>query len=427
MDTTRRSDVRLRVANRSQMHMNMECLDELLPPDHQARVIWAAIERLDLSAFYEAIKAHPDSGGRDASDPQILISLWLYAATEGVGSARELDRLCGTDAAYRWICGGVSLNYHTISDFRTDHREGLDDLFSQTIALLVDKQLIQVRRISQDGLRVRANVGVKSYRREERLGKLMEEARRHLEEIGKQSEDPQVSARQAAARQRAARERVQRVQEAMDRMPELKRRQEKREKNDPKRRGKVVRASTTDASVDVIRMPDGGLRPGVNVQVGTAMEGRAIVGVMVSSSGSDAGLAEPMRRQVEERMGQSPQEQFIDGGYVSEETVERAAEQGVTLFMPPRPAQNPEKLGDEYQPRADDSPAIAEWRRRMGTAEAQAAYLQRASTSETVNADLRCWRGLGWLTIRGIGKITCLALWSALAYNLLHFGKALIG
>ena len=176
-----------------------------------------------------------------------------------------------------------------------------------------------------------------------------------------------------------------------------------------------------------MRMSDGGSRPAVNVQIACDPQSRAIVGLEVSDQGSDAGQSEPLRRQVEERTGQTVREHLLDTGYLNLVEIEQAAQEGRTLYIPPKPPKNPKKRRSPYEPRPTDSPALVAWRQRMGSEEGQAIYKLRAATSETVNADLKCHRGLHQLTVRGLAKIRCVALWSALAYNLLHFAKDLSG
>jgi transposase len=436
MSQTQRKDVRLRTADRSQVTMQFGSVDELVGPDHPVRRIWTVVQQLDTSRFYEPIVARQGVPGRDSTDPKLLISLWLYAATRGVGSARELDRLCQESRPFMWLRGNVSLNYHTLADFRTGYAQALDELFTQVIATLVDKKVIKIYRISQDGTRVRACAGASSFRRSERLDVLLAEAEQHVAELKSLLDDPEksagLSARRKAARQRAATDRKDRLQQAIAQMPELKKRQEKRAKKvsaKDKAKGKLKepRASTTDPEARVMKMPDGGFAPAVNVQFATDTESRAIVGVAVINSGVDTGQSEPMRKQVEDRTGQKVQEQLIDGGYLTHEDVERADEQNVSLYMPPKPPRNKEARGSEFEPMPGDSEAIKRWRARMGSEEGKQIYKQRAATSETVNADTKTHRGLVQLTVRGLAKAQCVALWSALAYNIMHFGGHLIG
>lgn len=436
MTQSRPLNVRLRIPDRQQVVMSMQSADDLVDADHPVRLIWRVVCGLDLSRFYEPIKAREGEVGRDSTDPRLQVALWLYGAIEGVGSARELARLCKESRPYMWLCGQVTLNHHTLSDFRVGHGAALDELFTQVIASLVEKNLVSVHRISQDGTRVRACCGASSMRRRERLNLLLKQARAHMAELRGLLEDPEQSAglaaKKKAAMERAAREKEQRIEQAIAQLPALEQRQQKLAKKvsaKDKAKGKLKepRASTTDAEARVMKMPDGGYRPALNVQLATDTQSRAIVGVEVVAQGVDTQQLEPMRKQVEQRTGRKVAEHLADGGYLTFEDVDHASEQNVTLYVPPKPPRDPEKFGSEYEPRENDSEAVKQWRARMGSEEAKEIYKQRAATSETVNADLKAHRGLVQLTVRGVAKARCVALWCALAYNLMHFGLHLIG
>lgn len=427
---------RLRVPDRMQVVMSMQSADDLVDQDHPVRLIWQVVCTLDLSRFHEPIKAREGTIGRDSTDPRLLVALWLYAATEGIGSARELARLCKESKPYMWLCGQVTLNHHTLSDFRVGHGPALDELFTQVLVSLVEKKLVSVHRISQDGTRVRACCGASSLRRAGRLKLLLAQAREHVLELKKLLDDPEQSAglaaKKKAAMQRAAREREQRIEQAIAQLPELEARQQKLAKKvsaKDKAKGKLKepRASSTDPEARVMKMPDGGYRPALNVQIATDTHSRAIVGVEVINSGTDTHQLEPMRKQVQQRTGQKVNQHLADGGYLTFDDVDLAAEQEVTLYVPPKPPRDPEKFGSEYEPRDSDSESVKQWRRRMGAEQSKEIYKERASASETVNADLKTHRGLVQLTVRGVGKATCVALWCALAYNLMHFAKHLVG
>jgi transposase len=416
--------------------MLIQCPDDLVSASHPVRMVVAVVEKLDLTRFQEPIKARAGHAGRDATDPQLLVALWLYACIRGIGSARELARRCEDSAAFRWLCGGVTVNHRLLSDFRTGHGSALDALFTQLIASLVDKDIVHVSRISQDGVRVRVGAGASSFRREERLEQLLQQARQHVEQLRVQVDSPEhaaLSARQHAARKRAAVEKQQRLEAAIAQLPELKQRQaEAARRAGQGKRGQQIRArqprvSTTDAEARVMKMPNGGFNPAVNVQLAADTESRAILGVEVSNEGSDnAGLSEPMRRQVEQRTGEKIRQHLIDGGYMRSEDIEQAHLKGVELFVPPKPARNARNQGHELEPKRGDNEAVLCWKRRMGSEEGKQIYKQRAATSEPVNGDLRSYRGLTQLTVRGLNKIRCVALWCALAYNLMHFAAALL-
>lgn len=436
MDNATHADVRLRSPERGQLTMVVQCPDDLVDADHPVRVVWAVVGRLDLSAFHAPIKARDGVRGRDATDPRLLVALWLYACTDGVGSARELERLCVDARPYRWLCGGVSVNHHLLSDFRVGFGDALDRLFTQVIASLVERDLVTVHRISQDGTRVRACAGSNSFRRQARLTELLEQARRHVAELRELLDDPErsagLSAKRRAAMARAAREQQQRVEDAIAQLPALRRRQDalaKRVSKKDKAKGKLrePRASTGDADARVMKMPDGGYRPAVNVQLAVDTASRAVVGVDVVASGVDAGQLEPMRDQVERRTGRHVDEHLADGGFLTLADVDRAAASGTDLFVPPKPPRNTEDRRSEFEPRPGDSDAVLAWRRRMGAGAGQAVYRERGATVETVNADLKQHRGLVQLTVRGLPKARCVAMWCALAYNLMHFGATLLG
>src|ERR1700688_3014211 len=424
--------VRRRKAERLQLSMEPHCIDDLVGALHPVRTVMAVVEKLEVSGFCEPIRAREGQAGRDATDPRLLVGLWLYGCTRGIGSARELARRCEESAPFRWLCGGVTVNHRLLSDFRIDHSDALNDLFTQVLATLVDKKLVRVSRISQDGVRVRVSAGSKSFRREERLQQLLERARQQVMELRKQLDSPAESAAMTA-RQRAADGRQQRLEQAIAQLPELKQKQAEAARRAGKGkcgdqiRAKQPRVSTTDADTRVMKMANGGYSPGVNVQLATDTQSRAILGVEVSNEGSDsAGLSEPMRQQVEKRTGGKVEQHLVDGGYLRTEDIVQAHQQGVELFVPSKPARNPQNRGRELEPKPSDSEAVQAWKRRMASKEGQKIYKQRAATSETVNADLRTYRGLAPFTVRSLNKIKCVTLWCALAYNLTHFSKAFL-
>jgi transposase len=411
-------EVRLREPNRKQLIWQAVDYEGLIDAEHPARAIWRVLEGLDLGRFCVPIKARENGPGRDATDPRMLLGLWLYGLSEGVNSARELERLSTEHAAYRWLCGGVSVNHHLLSDFRSGHRAALDELFSQVLGLLLDQRLISLSRVAQDGTRVRASAGAASFRRKARLKACVRAARHHLKLLNAEAErDPtQCSARQRAAELRAAREYEERCQRAVARLAELGAHKAEA-KNHPQRKTET-RISTTDPEARVMKMADGGFRPAYNLQFATDTESRIIVGVGASNAGTDSQQLEPMLDEIERRTGALPRQHLADGGYMNFAAVERAAQRGVEVFVPPR--ENRTYHIDPLSPQPGDSAAIAEYRQRMGSAEGKQIYLERAATAETVNADLKTWRGLDRLLLRGTSKVLMLATWSALAYNLIR-------
>jgi hypothetical protein len=342
------------------------------------------------------------------------MALWLHATVEGVGSARHLDELCREHAAFQWIAGDVSTNYHTLADFRTDHVELLDDLLTGGVAALLAEELVDLNRVAQDGMRVRASAGAASFRRRPTLDEALVQAEAQVEALRAEvEEDPAATdRRRKSAQQRAARERAERIKAALGRLPELEAKKKAGAKDQ-------ARCSTTDAEATVMKMGDGGFRPAYNVQFATDTASQVIVGVEVITSGSDAGPMAPMVDQVEARSGVVPREWLVDGGFAQHDQIASVSERepGCTVYAPvPKPK---DAKVDRHAPKPSDGPAVAGWRQRMATEEAKAIYKERASTAECVNALTR-QRGLILLRVRGVVKVKAIALWHALAHNLLR-------
>lgn len=404
----------------------MRCLalDQLLPDDHQARLVWAYVEGLDLTPLYQAILARQGVAGRDANDPRILMALWLYATLDGVGSARRLDELCQDSLPYQWLCGGVSMNYHSLADFRVEHVELLDRLLTDGVAALLHQGLVQLTRVAQDGMKVRASAGASSFRRRATLSKCLDEAKAQVEALKTAADEDAaaVSRRQQAARQRAARERQERVAAALREAEQLTlRRQEvERTKGVPAKEEKI-RASTTDPEARTMKMGDGGYRPAYNAQFAATTVGGVIVGVDVSNAGADSGQMPKMVEQVQKRYGQTPVEMLVDGGFAVLDDIQAVPEDhGVKVFAPIKDEDKKRERGqDPFAPRPRDAEGVAAWRQRMGSAEAQGVYRERGATAEWVNAGARN-RGLYQVRVRGRLKVLAVLLWQALAHNLLR-------
>lgn len=408
---------RLRRPNRDRI-IEPRTYDDLVAHDHKVRTVWALVQGWDLTLFLDDIRARGERPGRAATDPQLLIALWLYATIEGVDRGRKLDRLCRESDPYRWLCGGVSLNYHTLNDFRVDHGDALDGLLNQMIAALVEARVVSAARIAQDGTRVRASAGINSFGEQAALEKRLEAARERLAAVEHAVDDPSLSAQRKAARSRGARDRVRRLVEALAELRKVA--EAKARQKDKPSKDRPARASSTDAEARLMRMPDGGTRPAYNLQLAADCKSRAIVGVEVTNAGSDAGRDASMRDQVEARVNEAVEEQLMDGGCLTLEAIDRAAVAGVVIYAP---VPTPRSAGvDRYAPKPTDSEAVGRWRRRMGTAEAKRIYQQRSATIETINGELKSQRGLGPLLVRGLKKVQCAALWPVLAYNMVHFG-----
>lgn len=438
----RQGAARLQHAKREQVELLAVDLDSVLAPDHQARLVWGYVEQQDWSELEGRIKARGSAPGRRAIDPRILFALWLYATLQGVASGREIARLSRTHDAYRWICGGVGVNYHALNDFRADNERWFDELLSDNVAALAAIGVITLKRVAHDGVRVRANAGAASFRRRERLNKQLKLARELVQALKDQVQaDPgAASRREQAAREQAAVQRERRIQAALARLPEI---EETKRRNGGKR--EHARASTTDAQASVMKMADGGYRPAYNVQYASDCASQMVVGVEVSPVGSDMALLAPMVEQVQQRLGRAPEQWLVDGGFPAHEQLDAVADKTEVYAPVPKPRQPRDKRdkddssgggqgasgsdaaeaaktcepvpASEFEPKPGDSPAVAKWRQRMNSDEARAIYKDRAATAECVNAQMRN-HGLQRMPMRGLLKARAVALLHALAHNL---------
>jgi transposase len=358
------------------------------------------------------------SAGRAAIDPKILLALWIYATLQRIGSARALAKLCADHSAYQWICGGVSVNYHTLADFRSQNGELLDRLLTESVARLLNTGLVTLNRVAHDGMRVRANAGSGSFRRQKRLEQFCAEAAEQVRALRKElDEDPGASdLRRKAARERATRERKERIEEALRQYPEVR---EKKMKDKDE-----ARVSITDPDARRMHMPDGGFRPAYNVQLTTDTASQVIAGVEVIKSGSDGGQMVPAVRQLETRYQTTPSEFLTDGGFVKKEDIEQlaSAPHACKVYAPVPLPKVPGKAQDE--PYSSESPTVSEWHSRMATPEAKQIYKERAATAECVNALARN-RGLQQFPVRGLKKVRAVVLLFALAHNLMCMARLL--
>jgi transposase len=411
--------VRLREPKRDQVELRAVDLDGMLAPDHPARLIWDYVSRINLQALEQKIRARKHTPGQAPASPRLLLALWLYATSEGIGSARALARLCESHDAYRWLCGGVSVNYHGLSDFRAADPELLDRLLTEHVATLSAAGVINLDEVTQDGVRVRAAAGSASFRRKKTLHKELRKAKRRLAALRLElDDDPDASNRRIqAAKLRAARESEARVNEALDQLAELEAERERRGRTNKKQteKQKEPRASTTDRQARVMKMPDGGFRPAHNCQIATVADGQIVVGVDVDGSGSDRGLMRPMIEQIERRYGRRPKRCLVDGGFNKNDDTEWAAEQGVGVYGPPMRSKH---KSDPYAPRKEDGPGVAAWRRRMKSPHGKGVY-KRRTMGECINARFRQW-GFTQFVVRGHEKVRALLCLFALANNILQ-------
>ena len=457
---------RLRQAERGQIEWRPFSLDQLVPEDHRVRLVWQFVTGLDLTLLLMAIKAVEGHAGYPSADPRILVALWLYATVKKIGSARELARLCEEHIAFRWLCGGVSMNAKTLADFRVNHGDVLEQLLADSFTALVQAGVASLDRVAQDGMRVRASAGAASFRRHSTLEECRRDAEQAIAELRAQLEaDPGSATRQqAAARQRAVEEREQRVRAALAVTAELLAQQQEQARRDGERaareatreaeqaakraqqdaardvtretltretakaaKGKAKtaevepkkpaepRASTTDAEARTMKMADGGFRPAFNVQFAADTKSGAIAGVSVDNS-SDMGKLAPMSDALAKQYGKRAGQHLADGGFAKLDDIDTLAGNDVEVFVP---VPKPRDAGrDRHAPLRHDTPAVGAWRQRMGEDAAKEIYKERAATVELANAQTRT-HGLTQFVVRGVEKVTAVALWFALAHNMM--------
>ena len=473
---------RLKAINRQQLVMRPMDVEQLVSEDHEVRAVWEFVGRLDLSAYYEGIEVREGEAGRPAMDPRLMMSLWIYAYSKGVSSAREVCRLCETDAAYQWLTGMEGVNYHTLSDFRVEHKEGLDELFTQVLGLLSAEGLITLERVMHDGTKVKACASADTFRREERIRAHLERAREQVRQMGDPREAEEVGPRVAKARQRAVREKAERLEKALEEFEKvgvLKSSQGEK---------KEARVSMSDPEARVMKQSDGGFAPSYNVQLTTDAKEKIIVGVGVTQSGSDYGELVGAEEKVEQSMGEAPGQIVVDGGFVSRGNILSMKEKGIDLIGPMGvgvtqaagqmkrrgvdPSFYPEffqydAVGDTYRcpagkilrpdgqekrpgrtnyryralgtdcgrcvfkgkccrqiatgrtiVRGVEDPVVVAHKEKMETEEAKQIYRQRGAVAEFPNAWIKDKIGLRQFRLRGLIKVGMETLWACLTYNI---------
>jgi len=406
---------------RNQIEFTHTCLDDLISEDHQVRNIWNYVDQMDLSVISNKIQSTLDSPGRPATDPKIMLTLWIYALIEGIGSARVIDRYSSEHLAFKWICGGVSVNYHSISDFRKNNSTEFDDLITLTIARLMERELVTLKRISQDGMRVRASAGSSSFRRKPKLKELLVIAKEQVDLLRKEiDEDPSVCLnRQMAAKKRAAEERKTRIEKAIEEHKKLIIEKGKTKKKHRKpftaKEKQETRASISDPDARKMKMNNGGYNPAYNVQLAVDTGSRFIVGATVIKNGNDSGELPKMFNQITTRYKTKVDQWLVDKGYLEFNDLIKVQKSGCKVYV--NPSLKGKKDPNAINPKEDAE--LGEWRKRMGTEEAQEIYKDRASNSEWANAGMRN-RGLGQLLVRGLNAVKGVIGLQVLAHNIVR-------
>jgi transposase len=414
-------------ADRVQTRWDFIDLEALLPSDHRARIVLDFVEGLDLSALYEAIKAREGEPGRPPSDPAILMALWLYATIEGVGSARQLERLAQSDLAYRWIAGGVPLNYHGLADFRVAHVDVLDRLLSESVTALIKAGVISLAEIAVDGTKVRADASRGSFKTAGKLARIEAAVEQRLSTLKAEIEkDPKASSqRRLAAVERAAREVKERAAQARAALEKVRAEKEKRAKTHPQDEAKKSepKASLSDPDARIMRFPDSAVRPAYNAQVAATPREGIIISVEMTDRRNDAGLAMPMVDDMVRRYGKAPEKLLVDTHYATSDDIAALASHaaGPVMVFAPLPTERddvkPATLAKRKSKREHEPESVKEWRSRMGTQAGQDTYRLR-KLIERLNAHLKN-HGFGFIPVRGLIKAKAVALWHALANNLI--------
>lgn len=471
---------RLKAIDREQMQLHPVAVERLVEPDHPVRAIWELVGQLDPKPFYADIKAVEGVAGRESIDPQLLISLWIFAYSEGVSAAREIERRCGYHPAYQWLTGLEVINHHTLSDFRTQHHAGLQGLFVEVLGVLDQAGVVSLEQVMHDGTKVKANAADNRFHREATLREHLEVAHQHVEQMEREAEQSEeVSPRRQAARKRAQREKRQRLEQALEELKQIRAHSDKPEQ---------ARASQSDPEARIMQLPQGACGPAYNVQISTDAQAKIIVGVGISQSSSDAGELTPAVERVESNLGRPVEQMVVDAGFTNQATIEAMAERGTDLIGSlPDPAARVETalnscgVRDEFFPKAfvydaaancytcpagktlayqdrekqrgairyryraaladchacplkahccphtskgraiwrvEDSLAMAAFKQKMATSQAQQTYRQRAGVAEFPNAWIKQKIGLRQFRLRGLVKVGIEALWACLTYNI---------
>ena len=319
---------RVQVVDRAQTVLRLVDVEQLVGEEHAVRAIWELVGQLDLSEYYQEIKAVEGVGGREALDPRLLISLWLYAYSDGVSSAREVARLGAHDPAYQWLCGLQQINHHSLSDFRVGHGEKLRSLFEEVLGVLSAEGLVSLARVTQDGTKVKANASADTYRREGRVRAHLELASEQVRQMEEAGAEQELGKRRLAAQKRAAREQVERLEQALKELEKVRAgKKKKKEKAE-------ARVSLTDPEARIMKQADGGYGSNYNLQLTTDAAEKIIVGVRISQASGDQRELVRAVEQVEESRREKPAQVIADAGYVTRENIMALAGKGIELIAP---------------------------------------------------------------------------------------------
>jgi len=426
MNMAGRGKARVVVANRAQLSWDLINPDGWLAPDHRARLVVGFVETLDLTVLYDKVEAREGSAGRPAADPAVLFALWLLATMDGVGAARELDRLTSQDLAYRWVACGVPVNYHGLAEFRVAHADVLDDLLTETLAAFMAERLFDADEIVVDGTKIKASAGKSSYKRAPRLDEAEAAARAGVAALKAEVDaDPAASSKRTqAARARGLRQTQERIERARGKLAEIEAEKAERAKRSPKEVAgqKEARASLTDPQARRMRCADGAVRASYNVQIAATTDHGFVTAIMATDRRNDSGLVRPMFEESEQRLGRPIKRVLADTGFAQVDDIAALGSRpeapvGVYIHPPKdRTDVKPATLLVRQREREREPQTVKDWRQRMTTNEAE-AIMKKRGRIERVNGNFKN-RGFGTLLVRGLAKVQAIGLWHALAHNL---------
>jgi len=465
---------RLRPINRNQMILHPVDIEYLVPEDHEVRAIWELVGSLDLSCYYDHVESVEGNAGAPAFDPRLLISLWIYAYSKGVSSAREIARLSEYDPAYQWLTGMRPVSYHTLADFRSANNS-LHELFIEVLAMLTKEGLVTMERVMHDGTRITASAGRDTFRKEETIREHLVRASARVLAMEEASEE-EITPRIKKARERAVRERKERLSRALDQLEKIR----------SQKRSTQTKVSITDPECRIMGQPDGGYAPSYNVQISTDAEEKVIVGVSISQSPADQTLLPSALDEIKKTTGTDPGQLVVDAGFTTRDTIVtaderhidligsfpdavagresslrsrgiteafwpekfrfdretncyicpegklltlkgRSVERGKTTFhyrgrnckdCPSKPSCCPLNPKGRTVGRIENDPRISAFIKKMDTQDAKAVYKQRGEVAEFPNAWIKAKFGLRQFRLRGLAKVGVEALWACLTYNI---------
>lgn len=403
-------------------------LDDFVEQAHPVRAVWGFVERLDMSPFLDAVGSRDGGVGRPAVDPRLLLALWMYATVDAVDSGRKLARLCTECLPYRWLCGGVAVEYHTLNDFRSGSASQLRSLLSTGITALVAEGLVTLDTIALDGVRVRASAGSGSFRTAKRLRSLSEAVDQRVAELmegwqrdGVDPDDPTSKRKIREMSERKARlDRAAGLAEALDKVRAEKLANNKKMNKEVRRKAEAAlargsRVSPTDPEAATLRMADDGFRPAFNAFVCTEGSHGLVVDVNVTADPTDNAEAPKAVERVRGAYGGTVAKNMLaDSGFRSEAVISVLDARGVVLLtpLPKVRGAEPAALRPSRQPTAMDR-----WRERMGSAEGAALYKSRARLIEFAFAGFRN-RGLKQYRVRGGKRCEAVTLLHSLTHNM---------